>query len=245
MLGVIVHPIGRDQRALDDIGARGAGVAERIRPGAGAGVLGNVADARHQRQPGRHREKPDAEEPDARAAQSEHNEQDRVGDQEAQHLIGAAGEKALVRIRVVGRTSLEQRQKQRQSLFHESLAGEVADRLAGKTFLGDRKRRGQRQIRILRLLRKSMMLQVVGAVAGKIGPNRHCAQPLPDPFVDRLVRMQAAVRGLVHQDGEAQLPRADDHHRDQPRQRIGPDRHQRNRCRDGAPGVRHQPATAP
>jgi hypothetical protein len=45
MLGVIVDPVGRDQQPLDWVGASGAGVAERVFAGRGAGVLGDVADA--------------------------------------------------------------------------------------------------------------------------------------------------------------------------------------------------------
>ena len=83
--------------------------------------------------------------------------------------------------------ALEQRQEQRQPLLHEGLAGEVADRLAGEALLGDRKRRRQREVGIFRLLGEFVMLQMVGAVAGEIRADRHRAQPLPDPFVDRLV----------------------------------------------------------
>jgi len=52
MLGVIVHPIGRDEQPLDRIGACRAGVAERVFPGAGAGVFSNVAHTCHPRQRG-------------------------------------------------------------------------------------------------------------------------------------------------------------------------------------------------
>jgi len=97
----------------------------------------------------------------------------------------------------------------------------------------------------LPLLRKAVMLQMIRAVAGEIGADRHRAQPLPDEFVDGLVRVQPAMGGFMHQDRQAQLARADDHDREQPGQRIGPDRHQRDARDDGAPGVRDQPHPAP
>jgi hypothetical protein len=82
------------------------------------------------------------------------------------HLVGAARDEALVRHFFIAGIRPEQRQKQRKPLFDKGLAGEIADRLAGKTLFRDRERRRERQIGILHLLRVSVMLQMVRAVAG-------------------------------------------------------------------------------
>ena len=65
---------------------------------------------------------------------------------------GVAERETLVGLRVVGALAPEQRQQQRQPLIDKSLSGEIADRLASETVLGDRERRRQRQIGILGLL---------------------------------------------------------------------------------------------
>src|ERR1700738_4188643 len=127
-----------------------------------------------------------------------------------------------MRHRFVHSFAPEQRQEQRQPLFYKSLPGEIADRLAGIALFADRKRRRQRQIGILGLLGEFMMLQMIGAVAGEIGPDWHRADPLSYPLVDGLVAVKSAMRGLMHQDRETKLAGADDHDRYQPGQGIGP-----------------------
>jgi len=57
---------------------------------------------------------------------------------------------------------------------------------------------------------------MIGAVAGEVGADRDRAQPLSDPFIDRSVGVQSAMRGFMHQDCQSQLARANDRHRDQP-----------------------------
>ena len=99
----------------------------------------------------------------------------------------------------MGVVAPEQRQEQRQPLFYKSLAGEIADHFARVAFLGDRKRRREREIGILGLLGKFVMLQMIRSVAGEIGADRDRAQPLSDPFIDRPVGVQPAMRGFMHQ----------------------------------------------
>src|SRR6202035_4985856 len=70
MLGVVVHPIGRDQKPFDWTRERGAGMAERVFAGGGAGMFGDVADARYQRQPCRETRHPDTPITDARASRT-------------------------------------------------------------------------------------------------------------------------------------------------------------------------------
>src|SRR5437899_10875100 len=123
-----------------------------------------------------------------------------------------------MRHRVIGASAPEQRQEQRQSLLYKSLAGEIADRVVSIAFLGDRKRRRERQIGILGLLGKLVMLQMIRPVAREVGADRDRAQPLSDPLIDRLVAVKSAMRGLMHQYGKTQLARANNRHRDQPGQ---------------------------
>ena len=54
------------------------------------------------------------------------------------------------------------------------------------------------------------------------------------------LRDEAAVRAVMHQDGEAELARADQHDGDDVCERIGEDRDQRNRAEDHGPGMRDQ-----
>jgi len=69
---------------------------------------------------------------------------------------------------------------------------------------------GKAQVRILRLLGVLVMLQVILAIA--LDPA--AAEVFPHPEIDLRVDVQRAVRGVVLEDAQAELPRADDHHRD-------------------------------
>ncbi len=64
---------------------------------------------------------------------------------------------------------------------------------------------------------------MVGAVPAEIGADWGAAQKLTHQEVQPRVGRQGAVGGFVHQDSQAQLPAADHHHCEQPRQWIGPD----------------------
>src|SRR6202142_4672050 len=128
---------------------------------------------------------------------------------------------------IVGLAAAEQREKQRQPLPHERLPGEVADRLAAVTLLGDRKWRREREIGIFRLLRESVMLQMIGPVTCEVGAHRDGAQPLSYPLIDRLVGMQPAMGGFMHQDRQPELARADDRARERTWEGMGPQRPER------------------
>src|SRR5258708_38356508 len=97
-----------------------------------------------------------------------------------------------MRHRVIGAAAPEQRQEQRQPLLYKSLSGEIADRLASIAFLGDRKRRRERQIGILRLLGKLVMLQMIRPVAREAGADWYRARPFSDPFIELLVAVNSA-----------------------------------------------------
>src|SRR3954466_8802371 len=98
-----------------------------------------------------------------------------------------------MRQRVFRASASEQRQEQRQPLLDTWRSGKIAHRLATVALLGDRKGRRQREIGILGLVGKLVMLQVIGPVAGKVGADRDRTQPLPDPFIDRLVAVNSTM----------------------------------------------------
>ena len=70
------------------------------------------------------------------------------------------------------------------------------------------------------------LLLVVGHVAAPVGLDRHERrvgnEPAADPVVDRLVREQEAVGGLVHQDREADHPPAAHQPGEHPADRVAP-----------------------
>jgi hypothetical protein len=56
MLEVMVHVVRRDEQPLEEIGVRGAGVAQGIGAVGHDGVLGDVADAGDHHHPGDERQ---------------------------------------------------------------------------------------------------------------------------------------------------------------------------------------------
>jgi len=58
MFEVVVDVIGRDEQPLEEMRARGAGVAQRIVTVGHDGVFGDVADARDHHHPRQHRHQP-------------------------------------------------------------------------------------------------------------------------------------------------------------------------------------------
>src|SRR3954470_21521439 len=101
-----------------------------------------------------------------------------------------------MRQRVFRASAPEQRQEQRQPLLDKCLSGKIAHRLSTVALLGDRKRRRKREIGILGLLGKLVMLQVIRTVAGKVGADRERTEPLPGPFIDRLVAVNSTLSGF-------------------------------------------------
>jgi hypothetical protein len=89
----------------------------------------------------------------------------------------------------------------------------------------------------------ALVLQMVGAVRMQPRADRRCAEPFADPIVDFRVRVQRAMRGVVHQNGEAKLARADQHHSEHIGQRIGPHDEHRGSRKDKSPGAcdEHEP----
>ena len=102
-----------------------------------------------------------AKKPDAGAGEIKQREQQRVHREKARHLLPPVCDKACMHHDLAPGTPLEQR----QALLDESLAGEIADRLACVAVFRDRKRRRRREIGIFRLLGEFVMRQVIGAVA--------------------------------------------------------------------------------
>jgi hypothetical protein len=75
-----------------------------------------------------------------------------------------------------------------------------------------------------------MVLQVIAAIGAGLGEDRIGAEPLAERQVDLLVRRQASMRAVMHQDRKSELARADDADRQQKGQRIGPPRYQCDRA---------------
>ena len=128
----------------------------------------------------------------------------------------------------------------RLALLVAGLPGDIAQEFAAIAQPGDRKRRRQHQIGIVLLLRARVMLQMIAAIGAGLGEDRIGAEPLAQRQIDLLVRRQAAMRAVMHQDREPELARADDADRQQEGQRIGPPRDQRDRTQDQRPGMRDQ-----
>jgi hypothetical protein len=84
------------------------------------------------------------------------------------------------------------------------------------------------------------MLQVIRPVELQAGEDRRRTQPGGYPFVQPAIVEQQPMRRVVHQDGEAELARADHHHRNDKSQRIGPRHEQRHAGEYQAPGMQHQ-----
>jgi hypothetical protein len=114
----------------------------------------------------------------------------------------------------------------RLALLIAGPAGDIAQELAAITDPCDRKRRRQDEIGIVLLLCARMMLQMIAAIGAGLGENRIGAEPLAQGQIDLLVRRQASMRAVVHQDREPELPRTDDAHRQQKGQRVRPPCHQ-------------------
>src|SRR3546814_12091030 len=61
---------------------------------------------------------------------------------------------------------------------------------------------------------------MIGAIGDQVRAHRGAGQPLAEEIVEFSVRMQRAVRRVVHQDREPELAAAEKDDREQPRGRI-------------------------
>src|SRR5581483_7499685 len=97
------------------------------------------------------------------------------------------------------------------------------------------------EVGIVGLLRAGVMLQMIAAIGAGLRENRIGAEPLAQEKIGLLVRRQATMRAIMHEDCESQLPRTDDSDRkwigQQDKRRMRAARDQRNRARDQRPGV--------
>ena len=88
-----------------------------------------------------------------------------------------------------------------------------------------------------RLLGPAVMLEMVFAIGDEFRPDRIAAQPLAEDIVQPLRLRQHAMRRVVHQDGDAELARTDQHDADRGEPPLPGG--QRHRARDHRPGVQH------
>jgi len=79
------------------------------------------------------------------------------------------------------------------------------------------------------------MLEVIGAIRVEVAPNGISAQPVARPVIQFPVREQGSVRGLVHQDCEAELAGGNQKQRGENREQIWPDGDERHRGEHDAP----------
>ena len=212
-----IDPVGGDEGAFPPAGARRAGGAEGVaRRALDAGVLRDVPQAGDHREPRRHGQQPQDEEGPPGAEQAEQDQQSEVEQQEG-------GDRAAGDHRVPGEVlvaaRLECLQRKQDPLLEEGLAGQVADDLAAQGGAAHRKRGGEDEVGVFRLLGVFVVGEMVGAIELQRGPDGRGAQPVAEDVVEPGVRRETAVRGLMHQDRQAQLARADDGDgdRDQPR----------------------------
>ena len=133
--------------------------------------------------------------------------------------------------------------------FHAPLitgdAQNVAPHLAPKALTGDGKRGRQNQVGVFGLLGVTMVAQVIGPVKREACPHRPAAQKGTQRVIEAGVLEQGAVRRIVHQYGQAQLPAADDDHGDDEAQGVGPGHKKRHGQRNHAPGMQHQISAHP
>ena len=199
-------------------------------------MFGDVADAGDDHLPGEQRQQPQQRIGPPHAGGGKAGEQHRVDDKLRTKLFpemrGALRERPFLRP--------ERIQQLRLALLVAGLPGDIAHELAAIAHPGDRKRRRQHQIRIVFLLRARVMLQMIAAIGAGLGEDRIGAEPLAQRQIDLLVGRQASMRAVMHQDREPELARADDAHRQQKGQRIGPPRHQRDRAQYQRPRMRDQ-----
>ena len=241
MLGVEIDPVGGDEGALPPGGAGGSGRAERVGGGSlDTGVFSDVSQSGDHREPGGQGQQPEDEirppGPGQGEAQQDGGVEQQEGGDAATGDDGTLGE-ILVAFRGEG---LEGEQ---HPLFEEGLAGEVAADLAAQGGAGDGEGGRQHEIGVLGLLRIFVVRQMVGAVGGERGSHGNRAQPLAEDVIQPPVQRQAAVRGLMHQDGEAQLAGTDDG--DTQRDQKGPEHGHCHGGGDDGPAVQHQQGADP
>lgn len=241
VLGVEIDPVGGDEGALPPGGAGGAGGAEGVgRRALDTGVFGDVPEPGDQREPCRHRQQPEHEPGPPDASQDEDQQQGEVDQQKRRHRPagdhGAFGE-------VLVTAGGEGPEGEKHPLFEEGLAGQVAQDLAAQGGAGDREGGGKDQVGVLGLLGVFMMGEMIRPVGGERGADGDGAQPVAEKVVQPSVRRQAAVRRLMHQDGQAQLARAD--HGDAERDQDRPEDARGHGQGDDGPAVQHQQGADP
>jgi hypothetical protein len=89
------------------------------------------------------------------------------------------------------------------------LPAEIAPDLPAETAPRDRERRREREVRIVGRPGLGVVAEMVVPVREHVEIDRVRAEPVPDDIVPAAVAQQDAMRGLVHEDREAELPAAD------------------------------------
>ncbi len=99
-------------------------------------------------------------------------------------------------------------------MLDEGPPGEVAEEFAAQAGAGNGEGRTEAEIGVGGGLRVAVVGEVIGAIGLEIGADRRGAKPLADAVVRLAVFEQQPVRGIVHQDREAELTTAENRQRD-------------------------------
>ena len=226
------------------------GVSQRIVRAVGRGVLGDVADAQDELEPGEKGEKPEGEAPpplpgDGRADDAEQHDDQKHGREGFCEgaPVGRVGEVARTRdaARGVDRFlvagELEGAHDASDEQLHAGLAGEVAEELAQKARARGGEGQGERQVRVEVRLRVPVVHEVVAAIGAHVRQDRRAAEPATGELVQPAAAEQRVVRSLVHEDREPELPRSDDRDGKEEGERVRPPGEERDGECDRAPGV--------
>ena len=100
---------------------------------------------------------------------------------------------------------------------------------------------GEHKVRIVRLLRVGVMLQVVLPVGHGVEQHRVGAEPLAKLQVQASIPGDQAVRPLMHQDREAELAARDYRDGEDEGQWVRPIDEERHGTEDHGPGMKDQP----
>ena len=230
---MVVHAVRRDEEPLPPPDHRRTGVPQVVALIRHHAVLGDRPDAHHEAVGGEPRGDPEKVEGRV-AAQDQDGEQHHVGNGDAPEIADAREvEPAHAALRPA-----EVPPERRAGPLPPRLPGEVPPDLPPKARARHGERRREAQIRVLRGAGLRMVLQVIRAVRVQVAPDRVRTEPVADDVVQPVVPEERVVRGLVHEDGEAELAPADDEERDDDAQRV-------RRPGDQCKGAGHEPPVDP
>mmetsp|Transcript_18519 Transcript_18519/g.30318 ORF Transcript_18519/g.30318 Transcript_18519/m.30318 type:complete len:251 (-) Transcript_18519:117-869(-) len=243
MLKMVVDPIGRHKGARYGSGNGGAHVAEGVLGHFCRAVFGDIAHPQDELEPCQIGHDPEGDTPPPVSDQADgqrYAEKDREG---GEYRVGF---ECLCRI-PFGRLNgiavaceFDEGGDLAEQLFDPGLAGEVADEFASEGCAGGREVLAEHQIGVFVGLRMAVVRQVVVSVGLEVGHDRPAAEPGAHPCVDFGGFEERVMGGIVHQNRETQLPRADEQNGEDCRKRVWPESEERNSSGDHTPAMQDQ-----